>query len=109
MAAAAPMLDVEVCLVGEEGCWRVGLKVGAGATVGEALEASGVSVRRPGGLAGLAVAVFGRHADPDQQLVDGDRIELLPALTVDPKLARQRRAEKKRREHGDARWRPGRE
>jgi hypothetical protein len=46
---------------------------------------------------------------PDTPLHDGDRIELLPPLTVDPKVARQRRAEHRRRERGERRWAPDRE
>jgi uncharacterized protein len=103
-----PMLDVEVCLVEADGIWRCRVAVAAGATVGDALVASGVAARRAEGLAGLAVAVFGSHVDTGHVLTDGDRIELLPPLTADPNLARQRRADKKRRERGDLRWLPGR-
>jgi hypothetical protein len=38
-------------------------------------------------------AVFGAKVAPDAVLVDGDRVELLRALTVDPKTARRKRAE----------------
>lgn len=38
-------------------------------------------------------AVFGAKSSPDAALAEGDRVELLRALTVDPKLARRKRAE----------------
>ena len=37
-------------------------------------------------------AVFGERAGPDTVLRDGDRLELLQALRIDPKEARRRRA-----------------
>jgi uncharacterized protein len=107
----APMIGVEVCLLEGDGVWRCQLSLAAGSTVGDAIAASGVADRLAGGpaaLADLAIAVFGRHAEAERRLAEGDRVELLPALTVDPKLARRRRAEKRRRELGDSRWLPGR-
>lgn len=38
-------------------------------------------------------AVFGAKVSLDTVLADGDRVELLRALTVDPKVARRKRAE----------------
>ena len=60
-----------------------------GATVAEAIAAAGLT---PGGHAG--VAVYGDIAAADQRLRDGDRVELLRTLTIDPKEARRRRADK---------------
>jgi putative ubiquitin-RnfH superfamily antitoxin RatB of RatAB toxin-antitoxin module len=62
-----------------------------------------------GPLDGLAVAVFGRRVPPGEPLHDGDRIELLPPLRVDPMVARRRRAEHRRRETGERRWARDRE
>jgi putative ubiquitin-RnfH superfamily antitoxin RatB of RatAB toxin-antitoxin module len=57
------------------------------ATVGDALKASGFD------QAGVdAYAVFGERATIDGVLRDGDRVELLRPLQVDPKEARRRRA-----------------
>lgn len=66
-----------------------------GATVLQAIEAAalGASVDRHGG-----VAVWGHPVAPDAPLREGDRVELLRPLAVDPKLARQRRVEHRRRE-----------
>lgn len=60
-----------------------------GATVVEAIAAVGLT---PGEHAG--VAVYGDLATDDQRLQDGDRVELLRPLTIDPKEARRRRAGK---------------
>lgn len=61
----------------------------AGATVADAVAASGLS-----DAAHVAVAVFGEKAEPGHILADGDRVELLRPLTADPKDARRRRAKK---------------
>jgi putative ubiquitin-RnfH superfamily antitoxin RatB of RatAB toxin-antitoxin module len=44
----------------------------------------------------LSFAVFGRRATTATPLHDGDRVELLRPLLVDPKEARHRRVAKKR-------------
>ncbi|MGY0504206.1 RnfH family protein [Luteimonas sp. e5] len=61
----------------------------AGARVGEAVAASGLAE----GFELAGVAVFGRRAGMDSELVHGDRVELLRALVIDPKQARRQRAE----------------
>ena len=63
------------------------LELPAGASVADALEASGWN---DGECAG--VAVFGARATPGQLLADGDRVEVLRGLQADPKDARRRRA-----------------
>ena len=60
-----------------------------GATVADAVSASGMG---DGGHA--AVAVFGEKVETTQVLREGDRVELLRSLTMDPKEARRRRAVK---------------
>ena len=57
------------------------------ATVGDALVASGFVMDDI-----VALAVFGERVDPQHLLRDGDRVELLRPLQVDPKDARRRRA-----------------
>lgn len=73
--------------------WRrraesVDLELTDGATVADAVAASG--------FADDAVidgfAVFGDHVSSDHALSDGDRVELLRPLLVDPKQARRLRA-----------------
>jgi putative ubiquitin-RnfH superfamily antitoxin RatB of RatAB toxin-antitoxin module len=62
----------------------------AGSRVADALRASGWADRF-GEVEGLGFAVWGRRCPPDQALRDGDRLELLRPLRVDPKVARRER------------------
>ena len=94
-AHPAATLRVEVCAALPGHAVRVALELPAGATLGEALaraqEALPPQVAAPdGGLP--AAGVFGRLRPPCWPLRDGDRIELYRPLTVDPKVARARRA-----------------
>ena len=61
----------------------------AAATVADALAAGGFSLD---GIAGYAV--FGERVGSGDGLRDGDRLELLRPLQIDPKDARRRRAQK---------------
>jgi hypothetical protein len=47
-------------------------------------------------LANCAVGIFGKVAPRDQQLIDGDRIEIYRPLIEEPKLARRKRVGKSR-------------
>jgi putative ubiquitin-RnfH superfamily antitoxin RatB of RatAB toxin-antitoxin module len=66
----------------------VQLELGEGSTVAEAVLASGF--QDDAQIAGYAV--FGVKAAADTVLRDGDRLELLRPLQIDPKDARRRRA-----------------
>ncbi|WP_159016423.1 RnfH family protein [Cognatiluteimonas profundi] len=68
----------------------VHLELPEGATVGDAVSASGFSTD---GV--TALAVFGERVEPGHRLRDGDRVELLRPLEIDPKDARRRRARPK--------------
>lgn len=69
-----------------------------GATLGEAIEASGVLKQHPEiDLSTQKVGVFGKLKPLDAMLVDLDRVEIYRPLKVDPKTARQRRVDKARR------------
>ena len=67
----------------------VAVELPLGATVSTAVAASGFDLD---GI--VAYAVFGERVAPDAVLHDGDRVELLRPLLVDPKEARRRRAQK---------------
>jgi putative ubiquitin-RnfH superfamily antitoxin RatB of RatAB toxin-antitoxin module len=70
--------------------WRLTLP--AGATVSQALRASGVGTFVPDIERGqLSVGVWGRVAPLDHILRERDRIEIYRPLRVDPKLARRER------------------
>ncbi len=49
------------------------------------------------------LGVYGKRKTPDSLLHDGDRVEIYAPLSVDPKVARQRRVDKQRRDKPD-RW-----
>jgi putative ubiquitin-RnfH superfamily antitoxin RatB of RatAB toxin-antitoxin module len=72
----------------------VALSLDPGATVRDALEASGLLRRYPGidATKESAVGVFGRIVALDTELAHGDRVELYRPLQADPKEARRRRA-----------------
>lgn len=92
------MLSIEVCYARPEAQTLVALSLPAGATVGDALAASGMSARHPEiDPATAKVGVFGKLATLDTPLADHDRVEIYRPLIVDPKLARQRRVDKTRR------------
>ncbi|MBI2770735.1 MAG: RnfH family protein [Burkholderiales bacterium] len=68
------------------------LSLGQGATVLQALEASGLPALAPEmDLHDAAVGVWGRKARLNQPLREGDRVEVYRPLKVDPKTARRER------------------
>ncbi|HSD17238.1 MAG TPA: RnfH family protein [Thermomonas sp.] len=67
------------------------VEVREGATVDEALQAAGWTFDAEF----IGVAVFGVAAGTDTLLHEGDRVELLRALQLDPKQARRLRAERR--------------
>ncbi|PPU05764.1 RnfH family protein [Xanthomonas arboricola] len=81
-------MRVEVVLAWPDCCRSVWLDLAEGATVAAAIAASGLAPDRPP----AAQAIHGLIAGPDQVLRDGDRVELLRPLLLDPKEARRRRA-----------------
>ncbi|MCD6680734.1 MAG: RnfH family protein [Burkholderiaceae bacterium] len=84
------------------------LELPTGATVYAAIaaleEPLGGSLREQIRDGALAVAVHGRLRSAESVVKDGDRIELVGGLVVDPRTARRRRVQQRRAEGGDARW-----
>ncbi len=71
---------------------EVNLKLEPGATVADALRASGLQARYPATpLDALPVGVWGVFCERSDALRDRDRVELYRPLRVDPKEARRRR------------------
>lgn len=63
-----------------------------GATLMDALEASGIAAVWPGFDArGAVLGVWGRKAKPERRLRERDRVEVYRTLRVDPKVARRER------------------
>jgi len=70
----------------------VDLQLPAGATLADAVRASGLLERHPGiELESAKVGIWGKAATLDTPLRDGDRVELYRPLFVDPKEARRLR------------------
>ena len=69
------------------------VELAAGSTVMQAIEASGIVELIPDGAVDPhRLGIFARKATPDQQVHDGDRIEIYRSLLLDPMEARRRRA-----------------
>jgi uncharacterized protein len=92
-------MQIDVVWVGESGrVRRLALQLEGGASLRDALsliedaDLLGALGRRE-----LSAAVFGRPVEDSTLLQPGDRIELVAGLEVDPKVARRRRADRRRR------------
>jgi len=73
------------------------LVLAAGATVSDAVEASGLRERHPEvDLDTLAIGLWGALCERSQLLRDRDRVELYRPLRVDPKEARRQRQQVQR-------------
>lgn len=73
----------------------VEIELPAGATVGQAVDQSGLTLQYGLDPARLGFAVYGRRSSREALLAEGDRIELTRPLEVDPKAARIARARAK--------------
>ena len=82
-------MKIEVVAAWPDRCAARVLDLPEGATALQACSASGLAEGHP--LAGMAV--FGRRVAEDAVLQEGDRLELLRALVLDPKEARRLRAQ----------------
>lgn len=91
-AASAPPIRVEVvyCAARSQ-VDSTRLELAAGASIADALRASGVLQRHRelDPMAACEVGIWGRLATPQQPLRDGDRVELYRRLLIEPKDARR--------------------
>jgi uncharacterized protein len=91
-------LSIEVCYAAADAQTLVAVDLPEGATLQQALDASGILQRYPAiDLNTQKVGVFGKLKPLDAVLADHDRVEIYRPLLVDPKLSRQRRVEKTRK------------
>ena len=95
MAPAEPRPDLHVEVVygarpGQTDLMTLTLP--AGATVADALRASGLPARHGLGPDDLRVGVWSRLRDADTPLRDRDRVEIYRPLIADPKEVRKQRA-----------------
>jgi putative ubiquitin-RnfH superfamily antitoxin RatB of RatAB toxin-antitoxin module len=70
----------------------VAVTLPAGATIADAVAASGITAQLGLAAAQLEFAIFGQRAKGGTPLADGDRVELTRPLVADPKQARRKRA-----------------
>jgi len=90
---AADELRVEVAAAHAPGRVElIALRLPAGATVADALRASGLRQRLgAAAIDAMTPGLWGRACGADTPLRDGDRVELTRPLAVDPKEARRLR------------------
>jgi uncharacterized protein len=92
-------LNIDVCYALPDVQTLISLQLPPGATVQQAIDASGILGRHPDiDLTKLKVGVYGKLKPLDTVLADHDRVEIYRPLIVDPKMARQRRVDKSRKE-----------
>jgi uncharacterized protein len=85
-------ISVEVAYATPEAQTIEVVELGAGATVAQAIGASGLLARFPEiDLGHQAVGVFGSRVRLGDVLADGDRVEIYRPLQSDPKEMRRRR------------------
>lgn len=91
-------LSVSVVLALPSESLQVTVKLPIRSTVADAIDASKLELHEaaPTSLAG-SVGVWNQPCELTQELTDGDRVELYRRLTVDPMVARRRRAERRTR------------
>lgn len=91
-------MQIELAWVAEDGNVSIeAIELASGASLGEGLAAiENPRLREALGAGRLSAAVFGQIRRPDEPLFEGDRIELVEALRIDPKIARQRRVASRR-------------
>jgi hypothetical protein len=91
-------MKVEVVYALPRGEDSVVLAVAPGATLREAVVASGLLRRHPEiDLARQRIGVYGKLRPADASAAEGDRIEIYRPLAADPKEARRRRVARARR------------
>ena len=87
------LINVEVCYALPERAELVALRLPAGATLQQALEASGLLAKYPDiDLKKNKFGIFAKLSKPDALLRDRDRVEIYRPLIADPKEVRKQRA-----------------
>ena len=89
----AEMIKVEVCYARAERQELVSVRLPEGATLGEALEASGLLAKYPEIDVGKnKFGIYAKLSKVDAVLRDRDRVEIYRPLIADPKEVRKQRA-----------------
>ena len=93
MIENAAGIEVTVVLALPDRATEIAVRLPAGATLGDALEASGLAERHPDvDLARARVGIFGKLSHRKALLADGDRVEIYRALLANPNESRFTRA-----------------
>lgn len=88
------MIEVEVIYALPEKQCLVSLSLPCGSTVQQAIVASGLLATMPDGhLTSVEAGIFGKPVGLTHVLEPGDRVEIYRPLQVDPRRARQLRAQ----------------
>ncbi|KGI78197.1 RnfH family protein [Oleiagrimonas soli] len=89
----AESISVQVAYAAPDSVYLRDLRLPAGATVADALQACDLGQVLPAlDVSALPVGIFSRKVGHDHRLRDGDRVELYRPLQLDPMQARRRRA-----------------
>jgi putative ubiquitin-RnfH superfamily antitoxin RatB of RatAB toxin-antitoxin module len=92
------VIEAEVCYAGPEGQFLLRVRLEPGATIADAIEASGIRTRIPKvRIDDAHVGVFARPVTLATVLRAGDRVEIYRPLKIDPRQARRERVERARR------------
>lgn len=87
-------MQIEVVFARPERQALIRLELPPGATVAQAIEASGLAGRFPDeAIETCEVGIWGRIVDRNRALGDGDRVEIYRPLLIDPRETRRRLAE----------------
>jgi putative ubiquitin-RnfH superfamily antitoxin RatB of RatAB toxin-antitoxin module len=96
-AEGAGLIEIEVAYSPRPGLVdQVALRLPAGSTVADALQASGLLQRHSLDPATLRTGVWCKPKDPATTLRERDRVEIYRPLLVDPKEARRQRYKRHR-------------
>ena len=91
--AEAAVVHIEVIYALPDTVWRKSLTLPQGASVNDALQASGLAVDYPELFSDpVSTGIYGVACAADHILADADRVEVYRALRFDPKESRRRRA-----------------
>jgi putative ubiquitin-RnfH superfamily antitoxin RatB of RatAB toxin-antitoxin module len=91
--AARESIRVEVVFALPERQKLMPVEIAAGATCADVISQSGIADSFPGiDLATVPLAIWGSPVSHDREVRNGDRVELLRPLAIDPRDARRQRA-----------------
>lgn len=95
-APALESIDVEVAVAWPEQQISVHVQLPQGATLADAIDASGLAERFPQfEIAPDRLGIFGELRKPDAPVQAGDRVEIYRPLKADPKEVRREMARRK--------------